>query len=197
MALISPLSRKELPEQEELFKLIEAVMGFVPNSMLTMAHRPEILQSFAVMAGAINAPGTIGNDLKRLIAEVSSKAAGCQYCVAHTAHQAERSGVPAEKLAAVWSFETSDIFSDAEKAALTLALKSSQVPSLADEADMDALRQHFTDGEIVEIVGVIALFGFLNRWNAAMATTLEDDPRAHAEDTLGEIGWKAGIHSDS
>lgn len=197
MALIPPLTREDLPEQEELFQLIEAVMGFVPNSMLTMAHRPEILQSFAVMAGTINAPGTVGNDLKRLVAEVSSKAAGCQYCVAHTAHQAERSGVPPEKLAAVWSFETSPLFSEAEKAALGFAMKSSLVPSLADEADMANLRKHFSDGEVVEIVGVISLFGFLNRWNAAMGTTLEEDPLSHAEKTLGNTGWTPGIHGKS
>lgn len=194
MALVPPLSKDAACDQAELLELVESVMGFVPNSMLTMAHRPDILQSFAMMAGTINAPGEVGNELKRLVAEVASKAAGCQYCVAHTAHQAERAGIAPEKLDAVWSFETSPLFTDAERAALTLAMKGAQVPSLVDADDMKTMRAHFNKGEIVEIVAVISLFGFLNRWNATMGTTLEDEPLEHAAKTLASKGWTLGIH---
>jgi len=195
MALVPPLSPEAAADQADLFKMVESVMGFVPNSMLTMAHRPEILQSFAVMAGIINGPGDVSNELKRLVAEVASHAAGCQYCVAHTAHQAERAGIASEKLDAVWSFESSPLFSEAERSALTLAMKGAQVPSLVDESDMDAMRSHFSEGEIVEIVAVISLFGFLNRWNAIMGTTLEEQPRDNATKTLTAKGWTLGIHS--
>jgi hypothetical protein len=47
-----------------------------------------------------------------------------------------------------------------------------------------------SEEQIVEIVGVIALFGFLNRWNNTMATPLEDEPIEY----LSRGGWQAGKH---
>lgn len=202
MARLDPLKSEDLAdisggEVSGLMEIVEGVMGFVPNSMLTMAHRPAMLQAFATLAGTINAPGEVSIELKRMIAEISSKAAGCQYCVAHTSHQAHRAGIAEEKLAEVWNFERSSLFSDAEKAALTVAMKASQTPNMVEDGDIAALKEHFDDGQIVEIVGVISLFGFLNRWNATLATTLEDDPKTFATDSLSEGVWEIGAHGSS
>lgn len=199
MTRIAALSREDIAASSDesiagLLDVVEAVMGFVPNSMLTMAHRPEILKTFAAMAGTINAPGEVSIELKRMIAEIASGAAGCQYCVAHTSHQAHRSGIEDAKLTDVWNFERSELFSAAEKAALLVAMKGAQVPCGIEDADMAALKEHFDDGQIVEIVGVISLFGFLNRWNAIMGTTLEDEPRTFASETLAKDVWQIGAH---
>lgn len=59
----------------------------------------------------------------------------------------------------------------------------------------DELKKHWTEEQIVEIVGVIALFGFLNRWNDTMATPLEDVPTEHGEKALATHGWNAGKHA--
>ena len=61
---------------------------------------------------------------------------------------------------------------------------------------MAQLWQHWDDGQVVEIMGVVALFGFLNRWNDSMATPLEDAPAACAIELLGERGWEIGKHQD-
>lgn len=199
MARLDPLKPEDLTkipgsEISGLMEIVEAVMGFVPNSMLTMAHRPEMLQAFATLAGTINAPGEVGIELKRMVGEISSKAAGCQYCIAHTSHQAHRAGIAEEKLAEIWDFERSSLFSDAEKAALLVAMKASQTPCTVEDEDIAALKVHYNDGQIVEIIGVISLFGFLNRWNATLATTLEDDPKTFAADSLSDDVWNIGAH---
>ncbi len=69
------------------------------------------------------------------------------------------------------------------------------MPNAVEDAHFEALRQHFGDEEIVELVAVVALFGFLNRWNDTMATTLEAGPLAFAERQLGGRGWTVGKHS--
>jgi hypothetical protein len=56
------------------------------------------------------------------------------------------------------------------------------------------LRKHWSAEQIVEIVGVIALFGFLNRWNDTMATPLEDEPIEVGEKYLAHGGWQVGKH---
>jgi hypothetical protein len=57
-----------------------------------------------------------------------------------------------------------------------------------------ALGDYFSEDQVFEIVAVISLFGFLNRWQATLALTLEDEPRAFAETNLADIGWTIGRH---
>ena len=79
-------------------------------------------------------------------------------------------------------------------AALDLAYKAAQVPNAATEKEFDALKPHFSESEIVEIVAAIALFGYLNRWNDSMGSALEDLPIQAGEQHLQETGWEVGKH---
>ena len=194
MTLVTPKTRETLADMEPTFQAVEAAMGFLPNSMLTMAHWPELLQSFGGFAGGIIGGGELERSLKQLVAFVVSNAAGCRYCQAHTSHGAEVSGVSLEKIQAAFEFETSALFTDAEKAALRVALHAGMVPNAVEPEHMDALREHFSDKQCVEVVAVISLFGFLNRWNDTMATTLEETPRAFASETIAGAGWEVGKH---
>ena len=193
MARVPALDREDVRELDDALAPVEERMGFVPNSLLTMARRPELLRAFAALTQAARA-GTLSPELKELIALVASTAAGCRYCQAHTASNATRRGAQAERIAHVWDYETSDLFDDAERAALRLAHHAALVPNQATDEDFAELRRHYDDGEIVEIVGMVALFGFLNRWNDTMATGLEEDPLAIADQILRPRGWEPGKH---
>jgi uncharacterized peroxidase-related enzyme len=197
MPRIAALSREELSEFEDFFQLIEQAMGFVPNSMLTLGRSPEILRAFAALSGSVLMAGDLDRGLRQMVALVASTAAGCRYCQAHTAHSAEHVGVPSEKLGSVFDFEASPLFSQAEKAALRLARDAALVPNEASDAHFEELRQHFSDKQIVEIVAVISLFGWLNRWNDTLATALESGPLAFAERNLSDHGWSVGRHGQS
>lgn len=195
MTRLSPATDEQLDASKDLLALAAAAMGFEANSLKVMARQPTILHGFMGLSAAILGPGaTLDPVLRQMIAHISSAAAGCAYCQAHTAHGAEHRGADAEKLAALWEFETSDLFTPAEKAALDLALAAGSVPNQSTDEHFAALRKHFSEDEIVEIVGVIALFGFLNRWNDTLATTLEDSPLAFAEAHLAPNGWLGDKH---
>jgi len=195
LTLLDPSSNSESPELNPLFNLISQSMGFVPNSMRTMAHWPELLQHFSQLAGTVLNGGVLSADLKQLIAHITSTASGCQYCQAHTAHQAIKKGVTQQKLLAVFEFEDSDLFSEAEKAALKVALHGGTSPNGVKPEHMETLLNHFNQREAVEIISVIALFGFLNRWNDSLATTLEPGPLEFAQSSLTETGWQPGKHA--
>ena len=194
MTHIPTVPRDQLSELEPMLKGVEASMGFVPTSMLTMAHWPELLQAFGGLGGTVLGAGVLDRGLKQLGAFVVSNAAGCRYCQAHTSHVAHRIGVSDDKIQAAFEFETSPLFSDPERAALRVAAHAGMAPNAVEAAHMAALAEHFSPRQIVEIVAVIALFGFLNRWNDTMATTLEDEPKAFATAELGGHGWAAGKH---
>ena len=195
MANVDPLSREELAEFESLFQTVEAALGFVPNSYFTMARRPELLRAFARLAATILRDGDVDPGLKQLVALLASRSAGCRYCQAHTAEGAARLGVEPAKIEAAFDFEISPLFDDRERAALRLARDAALVPNATEPVHFETLRQHFTDDQVVEIVAVIALFGFLNRWNDTMATALEDEPRLFASEHLGHAGWQPGKHA--
>ena len=196
MNRVAPLSLDELPDEtRRALGFAQEVMGFTANDVLTMARWPELLGAMQQLVSVVYSSSKVDAGLKRLIAMVTSAAAGCRYCEAHTAHGAARqAGEDAAKVAAVWDYAGSPLFSEAERAALDLALAAGQVPNAATQAHFDALRPHYSERQIVEIVGMISLFGFLNRWNSTLATELEEAPLAFARDTLGPQGWTAGQH---
>jgi uncharacterized peroxidase-related enzyme len=195
MPHVRPLSREELSQFEPFFQVAEQMMGgFVPNSLFTIGHRPEILQAFMMLAGVINGAGEVDTGLKQLVAYVASNAAGCRYCQAHTSANAAHVGVEVEKIEHAFEFETHPLFADAERAALRLARDSALVPNLVRAEHFAALRRHFTEPQIVELVAVCALFGFLNRWNDTMSTELEGIPRSFAAQHLGAAEWEVGKH---
>lgn len=170
--------------------------GFIPNAMLIMQHRPKILRAFIQMTRAVSDPESSEVDagFKRLIAHVVSRAAGCSYCMSHTAGSARRSGIDDAKLDAVWEYRTSPLYTEAERIALDVALAAGRVPNEVTDEMFAKLREHWNDGQIVEIVAVIAQFGFLNRWNDTLATPLENEALALGQKHLAPHGWEAGRH---
>lgn len=195
MARLAPLSIEPAHELAADFAFFEKTLGFVPNSLLTMAHRPGLARGLiALSRGVYDPKGEVDLGLKRLIGHVASMAAGCMYCRAHTATSAKRHGVADEKLGAIADYATSPLFSEAERVALDFALASASVPNGVTDAQFAELRKHWSEGQIVEILGVIGLFGFFNRWNDSLATTLEAEPLDIANTTLVPSGWHIGKH---
>ncbi len=194
MARLDPLPADAVPEFSERFAHYQDTRGFVPRSILTMSRRPAIARAFMALNQAVLYEGTVPEETKMLVSLVASQAAGCLYCQAHMANLSSIYQVADDKIAAVWEFETSPLFSDAERSALRVAWKGSVVPNQATDEDFEELARHWDEGQIVEIVAATALFGYLNRWNDTMATTLETLPAQVAERAIGELGWEAGKH---
>jgi uncharacterized peroxidase-related enzyme len=199
MPLVDPLPADHDPEVAELARFFEGTLGFAPRSVLTMMRRPALARAFTELNRAVMAnEGRVTSEFKRLVGHVASTVAGCRYCEAHTIRAAARfgaaDGADPRRLDAVWAFRTSALFSPAERAALEFAAAAAATPGAVDEAIGAELRRHWDDGEIVEITGVVALFGFLNRWNDAMATELEAPAAADGARWIGARGWVVGKH---
>jgi uncharacterized peroxidase-related enzyme len=192
---LKPLPPEHSPELKDAFEQYRKTLGFIPNSVLIMQRRPKMVKGLAALLASIWDPeGAVDRGFKRLLAHVASRSAGCQYCMAHTAGGALVFGVAEEKVAAVWDYPTSPLFTPAERAALDLALAAGAVPNAASDEMFVQLKKYWTEEQIVEIVGVIAAFGFLNRWNDTMATPLEDEPIEVGEKLLAPRGWSVGKH---
>ncbi len=195
MPLVNPLPADHDAEVTGMATLFHETLGFVPNSVLTMQHRPEIARAFIALNRAVmNNAGRVTSEQKRLIGLLASGAAGCRYCQAHTTLAAVRYGATAARLRDLWGFRTSALFAAAERAAFEYAIAAASVPNAVTSDIAAELRRYWDDGEIVEITAVIALFGYLNRWNDSMATALEAPAAAVAAEHIAGHGWSAGKH---
>jgi len=193
--LVLPSTEKEDKDFQKLIQFFNETLGFCPNSVKTMYHRPSIAYAFIELNKAVmENKGRVTSSLKRLIGYISSNVAGCRYCQAHTIRAADRYGAEADKLENIWEFRTHHAFSEAERSALEFAFASSVIPNSVDDSIADNLRLHWNEGEIVEILGVIALFGYLNRWNDSMGTELEKEAVESGEKYLKQKDWTTGKH---
>ncbi len=197
MARLEPLSLDQVDGLEAVQETYERTLGFVPNGLRIMARRPQIVKGFIALRRAVLDPasGTVPAELKNLCAHLASRTHGCLYCQAHALQGASRSGAEQERLEAVWGFRTSDLFSEAEKAALEFAVKAASVPNGVSDDDIERMLQHWDEGQVVEILAAVSLYGFLNRFNDSLATPLEADSAVFAEETIGDQGWERGKHA--
>jgi len=174
MARMNPLQKEQVPELSDLLSNLEDRMGFLSNDLMTRARKPEALEAFVGLLGAVNRPcGKVSPELKTLVNNLSAQTVGCQYCSAHTAEIAAKAGATGNKIDSIWDYERSPLFNDAERAALSFAQAAASTPNMVTDDDFIALREHYDDEQIVEILLVVCLSGFFTRWNLTMRTDLE------------------------
>ena len=198
MARMNPIPLEECsdPELRTILEHFVTTLGFVPNSLLTMQRVPAFAKAVVQMNRAVFGPGgTVDLGLKRLIAHMASFAAGCQYCKTHTTVSATRHGIDDQKMAAIYEYQSSPLFDGAERVALDFALAAGSVPNGVTDELYARLGEHWSEAEIVEILGVVCMFGVFNRWNDSMATPLEEEPMSTAGALIGDAGWEPGKHA--
>lgn len=194
---LAPLPLDHTPEMAAFFAAAPRNFNYIPNSWLIMQRKPKLLRGLQQLTSALWDPADskVDRGLKRLIAHVASRAAGCQYCMAHTIEGAKHLGVDEQRLAAVWDYQSSPLFDERDRVTLDFAFAAAQQPNAVTDDDFAAMRRHWDEEQIVEIVGIISLFGFLNRFNDTMGTPLEEEPTATGEKFLGSHGWTPGKHA--
>lgn len=197
MPLITSLPEDALDaDLADHLSFFNGTLGGIPNSIRTMALRPEIARAYTDLNIAVMKDyGAVTPELKRLVGYVASFASGCLYCQAHMILASERFGASEERLNAVYDFENSPHFTDAEKAALAFAHAAASVPNMVTEEVGARLTAHWSEEAVVEITAVVALFGYLNRWNDSMGTALEEMPHDRGTQRLTQAtGWTSGKH---
>lgn len=197
MPLIRALEEDEMDADFlEEFSFFRGTLGGIPNSIRTMARRPAIARAYTELNKAVMTDfGEVTLEFKRLIGYVASFASGCMYCQAHMILASERFGASEERLNGVYDFEDSPHYTDAEKAGLAYAHAAASVPNMVTDEVGERLKAHWSEDAIVEITAVVALFGYLNRWNDSMGTALEELPHDRGQKRLvSTTGWDIGKH---
>jgi uncharacterized peroxidase-related enzyme len=196
MARISPAGPAQFAQVADHMERWKNTKGYPPNSWLTMVRKPAVFRAYRDLHTAVMMEdGEVPKALKFLVAWAVSDAAGDPYCAAHNAENAAHIGsVPLAKVEALAEFRASPLYTPGERAALELAHAAGASPPRVNDAHVANLKKYFSEDAIVEIVAVISLLGWLNRWNVTLATRLEKEALAFAQEHLAPSGWTPGVH---
>lgn len=105
---------------------------------------------------------TLSYEFKTELFWIVSRTNNCQYCLGHQEQKLSAAGLSEDRIAALdmeW-----EAFTPAEQAAYAWARKLTWSPNAITDADIDALRKHYTDLQILEMTLSIAGNNSINRW---------------------------------
>ncbi len=152
---------------------VQKRFGVIPNMKRTMDQSPAVLDAYLGFGKALGA-GTLDAPLREQIALTVAGANSCDYCAA--AHTAIGSilGLDGSELSANLNSFSSD---PKIEAALIFARRIVDERGWVSDEDMQRVRDAgYTDGEIVEIIAVVALNTFSNYFNHIAQSEIDFPP---------------------
>ena len=174
MPRINPIPPDQAdPKAQTLLTAVQKSLGMTPNLMKTLAHSPAALGAYLDFGQKLGA-GTLGGKLREQIAVVVAAVNGCEYCASAHSALAKMQGVDESELARNLDGQSQD---PRTNAALKFATATVQNRGWVSDNDLAAVHEAgFTDGDVVEIVAVVAINLFSNYFNH-IAQTDVDFPR--------------------
>jgi alkylhydroperoxidase family enzyme len=167
-------ARVVLPSEDEARKALAGVIGDRSPAIWERALSP-LPGNGPAQAAALNAIMADEHLPARLKAEIfliSAVNNRAWYAVGHAAHRLLEQGVPHEELVALFNGDSGA--SPAEAAVHRLATRSTVDPHLITDADIAAVHEHYSDAETAQIVQVICMANFFDRFTEALGLPLED-----------------------
>jgi uncharacterized peroxidase-related enzyme len=166
IALVEPENAS--PEVKEIYE--KTLRGKPGNAQKALAHRPEMLKAFLPFYASV------GRSLDRKLYEeiylLVSFINECHYCQQHHVASSKRVGLTAEDWTALKDGNYTR-FSEKEQAALAYADKLTRAPHDITDADVERLKKHFSDAEIVDLHLLVGLANVTNRFTDPLGLEVE------------------------
>jgi uncharacterized peroxidase-related enzyme len=167
MAIISSLEKRQVRKAaKEVYENFEKELGKVPEWVKVMAHRPEIVKEFTELFKVIMGKGEIKSDLKWKIAYTISDMLRCPFCVNVTTKMLKKFGATEEMIKKIRERKE---LPEEEREVLDLVKDVTEDAHLDQLEIFEKLKDKFSESQIVEIVSVIGLFNYINRFNNTFA----------------------------
>ena len=171
MALIPSLEKNQIEEiTREVYEKFEKETGKVPEWVKVMAHSPKILKEFTELFKIIMGEGKIEPHLKWKMAYLISETLKCPFCVSVSSKMLKKFGANDETIENIK--EMKDL-SETEKEILEL-VKDVTLDGHLDQPELfEKLKEKFDEAQIVEIISVMGLFNYINRFNNTLGVLPE------------------------
>jgi AhpD family alkylhydroperoxidase len=143
--------------------------GAVLESARLWARTPRVFAALALLYGTLDRRSSpIESTLRSLITVRVSQINGCHFCVDLNSFIVLRRGIDPDKLTALAEFDTSPLFSEREKAALSYAEAVTDSNGRVSPVHFEQLRRYFNDDAIIELTALIAFQNLSSKFNAAL-----------------------------
>lgn len=170
MSRISPLDIAAKTDAQPIFEAIKLKMGKVPNLFRVMGHSPAVLSSYLAFSDAMS-KGQLSAGERESVAIAVAQRNSCGYCLSAHAFLGKGAGLSAADIAAARDAKAADV---RRQALLTLADKLVVERGHLSDADLAAARGGgLADGEILEVVALVALNTFSNYVNHVAGTEID------------------------
>jgi len=163
MAIISSLEKDQVDDIiKSIYEEFEDKGKKVPEWVKVMAHSPKILKEFRELFNVIMTEGKIESILKWKIAYTVSQSLKCPFCVDVTEKMLKKLGADERTIEKIK--ENKDL-PEEEKEVLKLVKEVTLKANICTPELFEKLKGKFSEEEIVEIVSIIGLFNYINRFN--------------------------------
>lgn len=163
MAIIPSLEKDQVDEiAKAVYEKFEQDTKKVPEWVKVMAHSPKIVKEFTELFKVIMGDGEIEPYLKWKIGYTISQLLRCPFCVDVTKKILKKFGADEELIEKIK--ETKDLPED-EKEILELVKDITEDAHLDKPEIIERLKKKLTEAQIIEIISVIGLFNYINRFN--------------------------------
>jgi len=179
MARIQGVAKRDAPLMVKIVywfgpKMMKKMTGRDPQSgsgiepMEIWAHQPKMMTAMGKFNGALRKGKSVDERLRNLVELKGAQMIGCEFCVDLGSQICRNSGFSDEELLALPNYRSSKLFTDREKVALDYTVAVMRTPVEVTDELFAAMKEHFTDKQMVEITALLTLVN-LDRFNAAFA----------------------------
>ena len=148
--------------------------GFAPNIVRAYALAPEVLAAEDAWSHGVMKIGFLPRRLKEGIATIVSRTNECRYCATAHSFAYKIAGGEEEHAASILNQGDAPL-PESEQEALRFAEKATNDCNAIRQEDIDQLKDHFSDGEIVEICAVIQQFMGYNWFVTMLGLEVEQE----------------------
>jgi alkylhydroperoxidase family enzyme len=169
--------------------------------MEVWAHQPKMLMGMGRFNQAIRKANSVEERIRNLVELKGAQMIGCEYCVDLGSQICRNSGFSDAELLALPRYQSSDLFTAREKAALDYTVAVMRTPVEVTDELFARVRSYFDERQLVEITALLTLVN-VDRFNAAfgigsagfsegMVCLVPDRPAGAASVTTPDAGVPA------
>ena len=157
------------PEQEKILAQVTQKSGKIANIWKLWAHSPMTLETFMPFYKTLMMKSSLDAKLRELAFLKTSQINGCPYCAGPHKTVGLKVGLTEQQFQELDSYESSSLFSNAEKAVLRYAEELTRNVQTSEES-MKELKKFLNEAQIVELNLTIGMANLTNRFNVSLAT---------------------------
>jgi len=179
VARVRNIDSAELPpELAEIYERFAGSYGPFRNQVAVFAHVPAALRHLFPMLMELREAKTLPKRALEIAIVVVSNLNACHYCVAHHKPFLEVEGISAAGIDRIMDWQGHPELDATDRLVVQYAIAAWETPNRIPEALFRAVREVFSEAQVVELTLRITLCGFFNRFNDALQ--IEEEAEVHA-----------------